>query len=55
MLERNESNRQVTFYSDSRAAILALKNPLIVSNLVHSTVLWLNTIGENNNVTLKWV
>ncbi|MEC8785004.1 MAG: ribonuclease H family protein, partial [Pseudomonadota bacterium] len=47
--------KNITIHSDSQAAILALQNARVTSNLVHLTMYQLNNVAEQNTVTIVWV
>jgi len=53
--ETDSKYQMVHIYVDSRAALDALANPRIFSNLVKSTVEELNQVGQTNFIHLKWI
>ena len=48
-------DRRVRIYSDSRAALLALKSSKVSSHVVEQTMMALNLLAVDNDVTLCWV
>ncbi|XP_028174320.1 uncharacterized protein LOC114362934 [Ostrinia furnacalis] len=54
-LRKNYANHIIYINSDSQAALLALNSNLITSKLVENCMSRLNTLGERNRVTLRWV
>ena len=53
--EMRTSNQKIIIHSDSQAAILALNNTRVTSNLVHLAMTYLNNIATTNDVTIVWV
>ena len=51
----NLRGKTLNFYSDSQAAIQALNNSRVTSNVVHLTMYQLNNIGENNTILVNWI
>jgi len=48
-------NKHINIYSDSRAALGALKKPATESAVVWDCMLALNQLGKMNKVTLTWI
>ena len=47
--------KNIIIHSDSQAAILALQNARVTSNLVHLAMYQLNNVVEQNTVTIVWI
>ena len=48
-------HKQIVFNTDSQAALLALQNPRVQSNLVHLTMYHLDELSTTNKVILTWI
>ena len=55
LLQSEIGNREVMIFCDSQAALLALANPEIKSNVVLECANQLDILGERTSVTLSWI
>ena len=55
MTKAGITNQTIVFLSDSQAALIALKKPMVKQRLIENCIDNLNKLSENNQVSLMWV